>query len=126
MAPIGRSRLAILDSVDEARLRDPKDFERAIRRIGKRIERALQRTHIVITGRTEAWRPGDRPSPVPDQPALGCACESARPRRPRHRGNIAAAAHAAAKRENKHAPFRVVTLEELHGAQVETFAVART
>lgn len=113
-----------LDSVDEARLRDPKDFERAIRRIGKRIERALQRTHIVITGRTEAWRPvtdlllcrtnlrWDAPAKAPD--------EAPGPQR-----EYAVAAETAAKRENKHAPFRIVTLEDLHGAQIETFAVAK-
>jgi hypothetical protein len=113
-----------LDSVDEARLRDSKDFERAIRRIGKRIERALQRTHIVITGRTEAWRPAtdlllcrtnlrwDAPAKAPDEA-------------PAPHGEYAVAAEAAAKRENRHAPFRIVTLEDLHGAQVVTFAVAK-
>ena len=106
--------------MDEARLRDPKDFERAIRRIGKRIERALQRTHIVITGRTEAWRPAtdlllcrtnlrwDAPTKAPVEA-------------PAPLGEYAVAA----KRESKHAPFRIVTLEDLHGAQVETFAVAK-
>ena len=113
-----------LNSVDEARLRDPKDFERAIRRIGKRIERALQRAHIVITGRTEAWRPAtdlllcrtnlrwDAPAKAPDEA-------------PAPQGKYAVAAERAAKRENRHAPFRIVTLEDLHGAQVETFAVAK-
>lgn len=46
-----------LDSVDEARLRDPGDFELAIRKVGKRIAPALQRAHITITGRGSAWRP---------------------------------------------------------------------
>lgn len=47
----------LLDSVDEARLRDPKDFEAAIRKIGKILRSNLQNVHIVITGRTTAWRP---------------------------------------------------------------------
>jgi len=47
----------LLDSVDEARLRNPGDFELAIRKLGKRISTAKDRTHIVITGRTPAWRP---------------------------------------------------------------------
>ncbi len=47
----------LLDSVDEARLRSPLDFERAVRRLGKLIEAAKGRTHIVITGRMHAWRP---------------------------------------------------------------------
>ena len=47
----------LLDSVDEARLRDPRDFERAIRKLGRNIIAAKDRTHIVITGRMTAWRP---------------------------------------------------------------------
>ena len=47
----------LLDSVDEARLRDPRDFEFAIRKLGRRIAAAMQRVHIVITGRPDAWRP---------------------------------------------------------------------
>ncbi|OQW59488.1 MAG: hypothetical protein A4S14_05915 [Proteobacteria bacterium SG_bin9] len=47
----------LLDSVDEARLRSPQDFERAIRRLGKRIEKAKERVTLVLTGRTHAWRP---------------------------------------------------------------------
>lgn len=113
-----------LDSVDEARLRDPKDFERAIRRIGKRIERALQRTHIVITGRTEAWRPATdlllcRTYLRWDAPATALGEASAPPE------EYAVAVEHTAKRENKHAPFRIVTLEDLHGAQIETFALAK-
>ncbi len=47
----------LLDSVDEARLRNPGDFELAIRKLSRRIIAAKDRTHIVITGRTTAWRP---------------------------------------------------------------------
>ncbi len=46
----------LLDSVDEARLRDPKDFERAIKEIARHLRPALQRSHIIITGRVNAWR----------------------------------------------------------------------
>lgn len=46
-----------LDSVDEARLRDPGDFEKAIKRIGRKVASARQRLHVVITGRASAWRP---------------------------------------------------------------------
>lgn len=113
-----------LDSVDEARLRDPKDFERAIRRIGKRIERVLQRTHIVITGRTEAWRPSTD--------LLLCrtnlrwdASANAIDEGPSPQGEYVIAAERAAKCESKHAPFRIVALEDLHGTQVETFAIAK-
>lgn len=46
-----------LDSVDEARLRHPKDFERAIRSLSLKIGEAMPRTHIFISSRTSAWRP---------------------------------------------------------------------
>lgn len=46
----------LLDSVDEARLRNPGDFELAIRKLGQRISHAQQRTHVVISSRTAAWR----------------------------------------------------------------------
>lgn len=41
----GEEGWLLLDSVDEARLRDPKDFERAIRKLGGLLEAVLQRTH---------------------------------------------------------------------------------
>lgn len=47
----------LLDSVDESRLRDPFDFERAVKKLGRILGSAKQRAHIVITGRTTAWRP---------------------------------------------------------------------
>ncbi|KTS92471.1 hypothetical protein NS376_23390, partial [Pseudomonas oryzihabitans] len=47
----------LLDSVDESRLRDPFDFERAVRKLGRHLGSAKQRAHVVITGRTTAWRP---------------------------------------------------------------------
>jgi hypothetical protein len=53
----GEEGWLLLDSVDEARLRNPGDFELAIRKLGRRISAAKDRAHIVITGRTAAWRP---------------------------------------------------------------------
>ncbi|MBD2158172.1 hypothetical protein [Leptolyngbya sp. FACHB-16] len=53
----GEEGWLFLDSVDEARLRHPRDFEQAIRKVGKKIRTALDRAHFVITGRTSAWRP---------------------------------------------------------------------
>ncbi|WP_247447568.1 hypothetical protein [Bradyrhizobium sp. 197] len=46
----------LLDSVDEARLRNPGDFELAIRKLGRRVQTAAARAHIVLAGRTSAWR----------------------------------------------------------------------
>ncbi len=53
----GEEGWLFLDSVDEARLRNPGDFELAIRKLSRRINTAKDRTHIVITSRTTAWRP---------------------------------------------------------------------
>lgn len=53
----GEEGWLLLDSVDEARLRNPGDFELAIRKLSGRIKTAKDRTHIFITGRTTAWRP---------------------------------------------------------------------
>lgn len=45
-----------LDSIDEARLDDPRIFEKAIRRFALRIKAAQYRAHIVISSRPYAWR----------------------------------------------------------------------
>lgn len=45
-----------LDSVDEARLKSPEEFEQAINYVGRVLEPVLQRAHIVVTGREAAWR----------------------------------------------------------------------
>lgn len=47
----------LLDSIDESRLRDPLDFELAVRILGNRLRPALQRVHLILTGRAAAWRP---------------------------------------------------------------------
>lgn len=47
----------LLDPIDEARLRAPQDFERAVRAIGRHLQPAAQRVRIILTGRTAAWRP---------------------------------------------------------------------
>lgn len=45
-----------LDSIDEARLEDPRAFEKAIRLFARKIKAAQHRAHIVISGRPYAWR----------------------------------------------------------------------
>lgn len=45
-----------LDSVDEAQLETPRALEDAVRIFGARIHKALERTHIFITSREDAWR----------------------------------------------------------------------
>ena len=46
-----------LDSIDEARLKDPRDFELALKQLKPHIKDNLQNVHIVLTSRIGAWRP---------------------------------------------------------------------
>lgn len=45
-----------LDSIDEARLENPRAFEKAIKRFAKRIKPATQRARVFISSRPYAWR----------------------------------------------------------------------
>lgn len=45
-----------LDSIDEARLREPRAFEKAIRRFSDRIRNARPRAHVIVSSRPYAWR----------------------------------------------------------------------
>lgn len=56
-----------LDSVDEARLGNPKNFEAAIRNFGARLGDSKQRAHIFITSRLSEWRPQSDLSLVKEQ-----------------------------------------------------------
>jgi hypothetical protein len=103
-----------LDSVDEARLRSPLDFESAIRKIGERVSQALQRAHIVITGRGTAWRP------VTDLKL----CE-------KHLRYVPPTSAESGEREATRSPnsdkipFRIVALDDLGEPQIRAFAEAR-
>ncbi|TIL69590.1 hypothetical protein [Mesorhizobium sp.] len=102
-----------LDSVDEARLREPKDFERAIRKIGGRLSVALQRTHMVLTSRGTAWRP------VTDLKLCQQHLKYIEPAPADVEGGQAGSS---GKEDNC---FRIVALDDLGVAQVEIFAKAR-
>ncbi|MCO7261137.1 NACHT domain-containing protein [Dickeya zeae] len=45
-----------LDSVDEARLENPRAFEKAIKRFAMHIKQAQHRAHVFISSRPYAWR----------------------------------------------------------------------
>jgi hypothetical protein len=45
-----------LDSVDEARLANPRFFERALRKLARTLDHATSRAHIFITARVSDWR----------------------------------------------------------------------
>jgi hypothetical protein len=118
-ASSGEEGWMLLDSVDEARLRDPKDFERAIRKLGRLLAPVLQHAHIVITGRTTAWR----------AKTDLLLCQTVFPHRPAEQ---VAEEEAADESQdvvttkpdtdtNPAAPFRIVALDDLHGAQIDAF-----
>ena len=46
-----------LDSIDEARLENPRTFEKAIRRFSRAIKDAQHRAHVCVSSRPYAWRP---------------------------------------------------------------------
>ena len=46
-----------LDSVDEARLENPRAFEKALRRFANDIKRGAHRAHIYLCSRPYSWRP---------------------------------------------------------------------
>lgn len=114
----------LLDSVDEARLREPGDFEAAIRKLGRLLTSAKQRVHIVITGRTPAWRPktdlalcvGHLPFTKPSvfESAEKCASECEREIRTEESIN-----------KNEEPSFKIVSLDDLTSRQVEIFASAK-
>jgi len=112
----------LLDSVDEARLKDPKDFERAIRKIGQELGGVLQRTRILITGRTDAWRP------TTDLLICGRALPwtppTTAPSEDQDAHKAVTATDAAVSKHPK-SPFRIVALDDLTGEQVDLFAAAK-
>ena len=111
----------LLDSVDEARLRDPGDFESAIRKLGHLLASAKQRVHIVITGRTSAWRPktdlalcvSHLPFVIPTT-IEGDGKSGSKSKEEARNGNLG--------KKSEYEAFKVVALDDLTAAQIEIFA----
>lgn len=115
-----------LDSVDEARLKEPADFERAVRRLGQRLSPALQRAHIFLSSRGSAWRPISDLRLCRDQLKFQPTNES--------ESDEVSGEGAAAKKsytvdrtsEGKDETlFKVVALDDLGGPQIRKFAEAK-
>ena len=122
-ADTGSEGWLLLDSVDEARLRDPKDFERAIRKLGKKLRSVLQDAHIVITGRTNAWRPKTdlllcKRELAYTPPACTAAPDA-------EENSDTEFATADITKSVPRDPFRIVALDDLHDEQVDRFATAK-
>ena len=110
----------LLDSVDEARLRHPKDFERAINIVGSRLASTMQNAHIVITGRSSAWRTKTDlalcKSVFPYQDTQSAVQEGVE-----DLGDQQIATKEKSASQHPFAPFQIVALDDLEGAQVDTF-----
>lgn len=136
----GREGWLLLDSVDEARLRHPQDFELAIKLLGDQIRLALDRSHLVLTGRISAWRPktdldlckrylpytqiekvADLAATPPQSsdysPAESSDFDSADGDQPERIPSTSSKA----SKENPAAPFRIVTLDNLDPPRVKKF-----
>jgi len=100
----------LLDSIDESRLRSSLDFERAVRRVATKLTKAkaLDRTHILMTGRPSAWR---------HQTDLDLCDQLFQPREER--------AKQSGQGQDAGPVFQVVRLEPLSPSQIERFATAR-
>jgi len=119
----GEEGWLLLDSVDEARLRNPGDFELAIRKLSRRISTAKDRTHIVITGRTTAWRP--KTDLVHCTAHLPYAAAAISERDPQTEddspnGNLQTETQGKAQ-----SIFKIVALDDLTSDQIAVFAKAR-
>lgn len=121
----GEEGWLFLDSVDEARLRDPGDFELAIRKLSRRISIAKDRTHIVITGRTTAWRPKTDLAYCTAHLPYSLATTSERDPQAENDGP---GGSVQTKTENRFEPksvFKIVALDDLTRDQIAMFANAR-
>lgn len=116
----GEEGWLLLDSVDEARLRDPKDFELAIKKLGRLLAPVLQQAHIVITGRASAWRAKTDlllcRNALPYRASESVANEEAAADGTQEVANKKADARASSA-----APFKIVALDDLQGSQIDAF-----
>lgn len=100
-----------LDSVDESRLKSPKDFEKAIREVGKALGEDAKRARIFLTSRASAWRPISDHRLAIENLKLGPKQEEGS-----QLGNEVPSAEPG---------FRFFTLQDLDDAQVRRFLIAR-
>lgn len=111
----------LLDSIDESRLRDPLDFEAAVRILGGRLRPALQRVHLILTGRTAAWRPStDLALCARHLPYSSPSRAAVMDEFPEESAVVRIKAARAG--EPGHGPFTIVSLEDLSVAQARMFA----
>ena len=121
----GEEGWLLLDSVDEVRLRDPSDFELAIRKLSKRINTAKDRTHIVITSRTAAWRPKTDLSYCTAHLPYAVAVTSERDPQDEDDASEGSVQTETKIQESAKTPFKIVALDDLTPDQIAVFARAK-
>lgn len=115
----------LLDSVDEARLRNPGDFELAIKKLSRRISTAKDRAHIVISGRTSAWRPKTDLAVCTINLPYAAATISEHVPQAEDNGIGQCMLTKADKRDTDKPVFKVYTLDDLTAEQIKVFVTAR-
>jgi hypothetical protein len=114
-----------LDSVDEARLRHPGDFERAIRNLSRQISTAIDRTHIYITSRMTAWRPKTDLDLCKAKLPYAMAAIS-NPDPPAENEGSDRSLHIITDLQDRDKPiFKIVSLNDLSSDQIALFVKAR-
>ena len=121
----GKEGWLLLDSVDEARLLDPGDFELAIRNLSRQISPAKDRAHIVITSRTTAWRPKTDLAYCTAHLPYTVATTSERDPQPDDDGPEGSFLTETETRDSAKLVFKIVSLDDLTPNQIAVFAEAR-
>lgn len=120
----GKEGWLLLDSIDEARLRHPRDFERAIRKLSRKISKVKDWTHIVITGRTTAWRPLSDLATCKAQ--LPYIANSSSENGPLDDSDPEGGLQAQSKTNNiDETVFKIFAFDDLNSDQIEVFVKAR-
>jgi len=114
----------LLDSVDEARLHSPRDFELAVRKLGRRLSTARDRAHVVITSRSSAWRPKADlvlcSQHLPFSASAGKVQES-----PQEIDDNSSESIRTVKQERPETTFKLFALDDLRSEQIQLFLRAR-
>lgn len=111
----------LMDSVDEARLNDPKDFERAIRKLGRLTQNVAALAHILITGRSTAWRAKTDLAICEKAFAFGPV---ARQTPSTTAGGFEDVVQTEPYNTEPDTSFLLVTLDDIHGDQIDRFLSA--
>ena len=118
----GEEGWLLLDSVDEARLKNPGDFELAIRKLGRQIAMAKDRVHIVITGRTSAWRPKTDLAICTRHLHVTSSATAAAAHQQTDDSDPTANIRTVRRDRPEDSTFKLVALDDLSSDQIEVFA----